>query len=185
MKKTILAVMLLSTTLFANECTYQKKDLQLTWTAYKTAAKIGVKGSFDSISLNSLHRETQKSFLETTTITIKTASINSKNSARDAKLVKFFFDIQNVKTITAQVVALNNNIASVKISMNGISKTVPMKLSIKDDVVIDAKGYIDLADFNMLPSLSSINKACFDLHKGKTWQDITLNLHLTLQKVCK
>ena len=28
------------------------------------------------------------------------------------------------------------------------------------------------ADFGMIPSLKAINKACYDLHQGKTWQDV-------------
>ena len=67
--------------------------------------------------------------------------------------------------------------------MNGVTKTIPMKLDFDDDE-IEAEGHIDLADFNMLPSLSSITKACYDLHKGKTWQDVEIKFELKTRKHC-
>jgi len=58
-----------------------------------------------------------------------------------------------------------------------------MKMDL-DGKELEAEGYIDLADFKMLPSLKSINKACYDLHKGKTWQDVKIEIELELKKVC-
>ncbi|MCB4763942.1 MAG: YceI family protein, partial [Sulfurovum sp.] len=37
-----------------------------------------------------------------------------------------------------------------------------------------AQGNIDLLDFAAGQALASINKACYDLHKGKTWSDISI-----------
>jgi len=48
-----------------------------------------------------------------------------------------------------------------------------------------AKGYIDLADFKALGALSSINKACYDLHQGKTWQDVAVAFKFDLKRTCK
>lgn len=60
-----------------------------------------------------------------------------------------------------------------KITMNDKSLNIPMNYTANDGV-ITAKGTIDLADFAMIPSLKSINKACYDLHQGKTWQDVDI-----------
>jgi hypothetical protein len=48
-----------------------------------------------------------------------------------------------------------------------------------------AKGKIDLKDFGMLPSLEAINKACYDLHEGKTWQDVEIAFSAVIKKECK
>jgi len=180
--KKVLLFLLATTFLYANQCSYSVKNLDLEWEAYKTPLKLGVKGSFDKISIDAKERSSKKAFLETARLKIDTTSINSKNSGRDAKLVKFFFDVQNVKEIDIQAITLKNNILTLEITMNGITKQVPMKVEFEDE--IEAQGHIDLADFNMLPSLKTINKACYDLHKGKTWQDISIEFEIKLTKIC-
>jgi hypothetical protein len=67
--------------------------------------------------------------------------------------------------------------------MNNITKEVLMDLDFDKDE-IEAKGRIDLADFAMLPSLKSINTACYDLHKGKTWQDVEIEFEIKTHKRC-
>ncbi|ADN08705.1 YceI family protein [Sulfurimonas autotrophica] len=183
MKKVILILLTLATIVFANECRYDAKTLHVTWEAYKTPLKIGVGGTFDNISIKAADTKSEKSFLKTSTVIIDTSSINSKNKGRDAKLVKYFFAVQGVKNITAKVVSLSDKIINIDITMNGVTKNIPMKLNTSDK--IEAQGYIDLADFNMLPSLAGINKACFSKHKGKTWQDVTIKFELQTHKNCK
>ena len=180
--KKILLLLMTTAFLYAGECHYQVKKYDLEWEAYKTPLKIGVKGSFDKIAINAIDKSSQKAFLKTARIIIDTTSINSKNAGRDAKLVKFFFDVQNVKEIDIKALDLYNSILTVAITMNGVTKQVPLKIDFDDE--IEAKGHIDLADFNMLPSLKSINKACYDLHKGKTWQDVEIEFEMKLKKVC-
>jgi len=50
-----------------------------------------------------------------------------------------------------------------------------------------ANGTLDLFDFMANDALSSINKSCYDLHKGKTWNDVSImfstNIKATLCKV--
>lgn len=182
MKKTILLLLVLATISFAGECKYEVKTLHVGWEAYKTPLKIGVGGTFDKVTLNATNKTSKKSFLETSTLTIDTSSINSKNKGRDAKLIKYFFAVQNADKITAKVISVTDKIININITMNGISKNIPMKYDGEDK--IKAKGYIDLADFNMLPSLAGINKACFAKHKGKTWQDVTIKFTLQTRKNC-
>jgi len=182
MKKIILILLALATVAFAGECRYQAQQINVGWEAYKTPLKIGVGGTFDKVAIKAADTSSKKSFLQTSTLTIDTASINSKNRGRDAKLVKYFFAVQGVKNITAKVVAVSDKIINIDITMNGITKTVPMKLNATDKV--EAQGYIDLADFNMLASLAGINKACFSKHKGKTWQDVAIKFELEIHKDC-
>lgn len=183
MKKTLLILALsLATSLLANSCKYTVHSSALEWTAFKTPAKIGVKGTFDNIKLNFDMADSQVALLESSSVDIVTAHINSNNPGRDAKLVKNFFFVQGVRTIKAQILKVNKDTANVEISMNSVKKVITMQLNITKNT-IKLTGAIDLADFNMLPSLNAITKACYDLHKGKTWQDV--NLEFKIQTDCK
>jgi len=181
--KKILFLLMSVTLMFAGQCQYEVKKLDVDWEAYKTPLKLGVKGTFDDVVIASTDRSSQDALLNTATITIDTSKINSKNAGRDAKLVKAFFGAQGVKKITVKVASVQKKIINLNITMNNITKTVPMKIDFDNDEV-EAEGYIDLADFDMLPSLKSINKACYDLHKGKTWQDVKIKFELETQKHC-
>jgi polyisoprenoid-binding protein YceI len=181
--KTILLSLLGAGALFAGQCHYEAKNVEIDWKAYKTPLKIGVSGTFDKVLVKAKNRDSKEAFFHSANITIDTSSINSKNSARDAKLVGSFFEVQDVKEIKAEVVQLKKDTLTVAITMNSITKDIPLKVDLEDDE-LEAKGYIDLADFQMLPSLKSINQACFDLHKGKTWQDVAIEIDLSLKKVC-
>lgn len=167
----------LSTSLFAASCNYSVASSSLEWTAFKTPAKVGVKGSFDDIDLKFQVADTQTKLLSSSSVNIVTAKVNSHNEGRDAKLVASFFHVQGVKDIGAKVLEVSDNTANVEISMNGIKKIIPMTLTIKDDN-IKLLGEIDLAEFDMLPSLAAITKACYDLHQGKTWQEVVLEFNI-------
>jgi len=181
--KKIFLPLLLASGLFASECTYSVNNLDVEFKAYKTPLKIGVGGTFDTIKLHAQPQATQKELLQHASLQIDTSSVNSKNSARDAKLVKFFFEKQNVQTIDAKVIDVEDKIITVAITMNDITKKIPMRVEFDDDE-IEAEGVIDLADFKMLPSLQSINKACYKLHKGKTWQDVRLEFEMKTSRHC-
>lgn len=161
----------------ASVCVYSIDKSRLTWTAFKTPLKIGVKGTFDDIKLKFDNSKTKKELLKSSRAKIFTYSVDSKNKARDAKLIKYFFEVQGVKTIDAKIINVDKNRVDVEIEMNHIKRVVPMKVKYSKDK-ISLKGYIDLADFKMLPSLKSITKACYNLHQGKTWQDIELNYEI-------
>jgi polyisoprenoid-binding protein YceI len=182
--KKILLLLLSATAIFASQCNYDLKELKVDWKAYKTPLKIGVGGTFDNVDITATDKSSTKAFLQSATLTIHTASINSKNAGRDAKLVHYFFEKQNVKAITIKVLSVEKKIIKLAVTMNGITKTVPMKLDLEKDEA-EAEGYIDLADFKMLPSLQSINKACYDLHQGKTWQDVEIEFELKTKKNCE
>jgi len=182
--KAIVMGMLVATALFAGECRYSVKDIGVQWSAYKTPLRVAVGATFHGIKLRARPDQTVDALLEGAHVTIDTASIDSKNRGRDAKLVKFFFNVQGVKAINAEIKSVHQNIVDVEIEMNGISQTIPMKI-VREENRIEAEGYLDLGDFNMLPSLQSINKACYELHKGKTWQDIKITFEIETKKRCQ
>jgi polyisoprenoid-binding protein YceI len=183
MKKSLLILALsLSTTIFAGTCKYGVDSSSLEWIAFKTPAKVAVKGTFDKVKVNFKASTSMQGLLQSTNVHIVTANVNSNNEGRDAKLVKNFFNVQGVKTIDAKLLKTGNGVADVEITMNNVKKVITMKFDAKE-TAMKFNGTIDLADFKMLPSLESITKACYDLHKGKTWQDV--DLEFTLKTSCK
>jgi len=160
------------------ECQLQS----LQWTAFKTPLKLGVKGTFDKMTFVK-----GKNCLEGAEVLINKHSVNTKNLGRDKTLDSFFFS-RLKGDIKAKIVAVKEKTLDVAITLNGVTKTIPFFYT-KKDGVIRAKGVIDLFDFSGSEALRSINKACFDKHQGKTWNDVelgfTINAQSTMQKAKK
>jgi len=192
MKKIVLSMIMaiaVASTLVAAQKTgcvlAQKGKVSVDWKAYKTASKIGVGGVFDDVKYTAIAKEGKnfRSILVGSSVTIDTSSVNSKNEGRDVKLVKFFFEKMAGKNIDARITNIKadkklkdkprTGIVTLDVKMNNIKKTVPMRYSFSDGV-FSAKGVIDILDFSASKALSSINKACYDLHKGKTWSDVSI-----------
>jgi len=182
MKKILLTVLVLSTATFA-DCTYSSKSSKVTWNAFKTYEKIGVGGTFDKTVYIPRTAQSIDNLLTSSQIVIQTASVNSGNASRDATLLSSFFKVQNTHTIEAKIISAKEGKALVEISMNSVKKIIPMNYRIENEKIV-GKGTIDLGDFTMLPSLSAINKACYDLHAGKTWQDVEIGFEIHLSQNC-
>jgi polyisoprenoid-binding protein YceI len=163
----------------------QKGKVTVDWTAYKTASKIGVSGTFDKVDFKAVAKDGKnfREILVGSSVNIDTSSVNSKNTGRDVKLVKFFFKQMKANTMNAKITDIKadkklkgkarTGVVTLDVTMNDVTKSVPMKYSY-DSGVFSAKGNIDIFDFSASKALSSINKACFDLHKGKTWNDVSI-----------
>jgi len=199
MKKLLLTIMILSTALLAEGkvtktgCVLsQEGAVTVGWKAYKTAAKIGVGGVFDDVTYTGAKKEGKnfKEILVGSSVSINTNSVNSKNEGRDKKLVASFFKLLGAQTIDAKIIDIKQTseksqrprkgIITTTIMMNGISKDIPMNYTYNKGVM-EAEGFIDLFDFQASKALASINKACFELHKGKTWNDVAINFSLSIK----
>ena len=174
MKKSLIMFLMMSLALFG----YEPESVEVGFTAFKTPAKVGVSGSFNSVEITG--KKSAESIEEMLTglgVTIETKSVNSGNEGRDKLLVSDFFLVQFVHVIQAKIVTVKPDSLVVEITMNNKSVSVPMVYKREENRVM-AKGYIDLGDFHMLPSLKGINTACYDLHEGKTWQDVEVGFLL-------
>ena len=172
----------------------QKGAVEVSWIGYKTDEKIGVGGVFDKVVYTPAAKEGEnfRSILVGSSVVIDASSVNSKNEGRDEKLAKFFFGMMNDKDIKARIVdikadkrvkgAPRTGIVAVEITMNGKSKQVDMKYSFSDSI-FSATGVIDILDFSAGDALSSINKACFDLHKGKTWSEASIGFKTKIEAI--
>ena len=171
----------------------QPNNIQVTWKAYKTPEKIGVDGKFTAVKYIPVSLE-GKNFRELfvgSKVNIDTSKITTGNPERDKKLLTFFFAMMQPNTIKAKIVDIKRSDThekgkpktgslSVEITMNGQTQTVPMQY-VYNKGKFDATGTIDLLNFAAGDALASINKACYDLHKGKTWSDVTIGFSTTVE----
>lgn len=161
---------------------------KLTWTAYKTPEKVGVDGSFDSISYKFSNKANSiEKLIEQTTFTIATETTNSGNPARDKKLVDFFFnELVSDKLIKGKFKSINKKKKTVlaQTTFNGKTKNILLSYQFENNILL-LKGKMDVLDFALNKQLEAINKACFDLHKGKTWSEVALSIEVPVNSACQ
>ena len=172
----------------------QEGKVTVSWKAYKTPAKLGVGGVFNEVAYTAVKAKGKnfKEILVGSSVVIDTSSVNSKNEGRDLKLVNSFFKLLGDGKINAKIVDMTSNkrvkreprtgTITVEISMNGVTKSVPMNYTY-DKGLMKSEGFIDILDFSGASALASINKACFDLHKGKTWSDVAIGFELNIKAI--
>lgn len=172
--------------LFADDCSYQisKNDVRVEWTAFKTPSKAGVGGGFNKLGLEKdvYAAKSASAALRGAKFAIDTSSVDTKNPGRDAKIAKFFF--QNVKKIKGTVLVSDQDSMVLELEMNGEKVKVPMTIEASEKS-LKANGVLDIMDFGMNEHLAALNKACFELHQGKTWSDVEVALKAKLQKNCE
>lgn len=187
MKPIFLLFTLLSLTVNAEECKLKvnKDNVKLAWTAYKTPAKNPVGGSFRELGVNKdLEGKNLKELLEGVSFDIDTASTSTKNTARDANIVKHFFQkVAGGLSIKGKTESYAKKSLLINLTMNEKSLKLPLKVT-KEGKKIEAVGTVDVFDLALGKALASINKACYDLHQGKTWNDVAVKLTLYLDKDC-
>jgi len=187
MNKLFLSLLVLGSLTYAKTgCVLVQSDkVDVTWKAFKTPKKIGVGGKFTQVDYTSPAKEGKnfRALLVGATVEIDTNSVNSGNAPRDAKLVKFFFSQLSNMHITGKITDIEADAhtkgapytgkLTVMINMNG--KSVPTQMQYRyAEGKFEAHGSIDLAKFTALNALSSLTKACYELHKGKTWADVEI-----------
>ena len=182
-----ITVLLMSLNGFA-KCEYSidPKDINVSWTAYKTPLKIGVGGAFTKLGVDSV--KTGASFgdlLSGIDFKIDATSVSTKDTGRDAKIVKFFFiPMKGGATIKGKTLKYEKKILKVAMTLNGVTKVIPLKVETEKSV-FKASGVIDVLDFALSGSLAGINKACEVLHEGKTWSDVAISLSAKYTNTCK
>ncbi len=185
-----LILVFIATLALAQECHLENDGkIALGWTAYKTPAKAGVKGTFLAVDSNiTKQADSVATMLNGTRVFVQLKSADSGNAGRDAKLVQFFFNLMEGQTARADVISVTGDdvegVVNVALLMNGITMQVPMKYRVTEGV-LEADGVIDLGDFKALEALKSITTACYDLHQGKTWQDVAVRFSFNLNRVCR
>ncbi len=179
----IISFSIFSSQVHGKSCFKIKKDsIQIKWTAFKTPLKVGVSGLLKKIQLTEETKQKRGdsivSILKDVSFTILTdkKSVDSRDAARDNKISRFIFStLKNNGTIEGVITSVTTKKILINLTLNGITKTLPLQLSI-NDLNLKAKGVIDLFDFSMSKEVQALNKACLAKHEGKTWSDVQVEL---------
>lgn len=174
--------------------TYAEGSAQVRWTAFKTTDKVAVGGQFDQVNVVAGEKSTKiTDVLETIKFNIPTASTNTANEDRDAKIVKSFFGAMEATDIILGQVksAEGDNLAGtciVYLTLNNVEKEVILNYTV-EDATVKLIGEIDLLNFGAEGAITSLNKICGVLHTGadgitKTWSTVELAIEATLTKDC-
>lgn len=164
----------------------EKDSLKVEWIAFKTPLKIGVKGSFEELGVKKNSKATSFSkMLAGTTFEIKTNSIKTGDASRDKKIYTFFFEkMKSGNSISGRILSYEKKVLTILFKINGKEQTVPLGVDITPNS-FSANGHIDVLDFGLDSNLKAINKACEELHEGKTWSDVTITLSGKYLKSCQ
>ena len=170
--------------------TFNEGSVNVKWTAFKTTEKIGVSGTFDTISVTGIQSANSAiELFSNAGFSIPVSSVNSNNPDRDKKiLASFFGSMLETTTLSGKVVGITDNDCSVVINMNGVSDTCIFNLT-HSDSAISLVSSIELGNWNALASADSLNQICFDLHKGadgvsKLWPDVKLEITAGITETC-
>ncbi len=174
------------------DCTYKisPDNIKIKWQAFKTPSKVAVEGQFKKVTIKG--HDSAKSIVEIlkgTTLIIDAMTVFTKDASRDKKIVDTFFATMASATmlkdtkIHAQVTEIKNDLLNVNITMNGVTKIVPLSFS-EQNGKFRATGYLDILDFSMSSQLQALNAACMEKHEGKTWNDVAIEISALFKKTC-
>jgi hypothetical protein len=194
MKKIIFLLLIFLTSIHASGgCTLEQSgDLNVSWKAYKTLEKLGVSGKFTAVKYTP-NKKSAKNFrglFVGSTVSIDMSKIETGDTSRDKTLVDSFFSKLVGESIEGVIVDIEadkrigkgarTGIIDVNLTMNKKGMTIPMAYHYnKGD--FRATGVIDLFDFSANTALSMLNKSCFSLHQGKTWNDVHIEFKTTIK----
>ncbi len=179
-------------------CTYsisKANPVTLSWTAYKTMAKVGVGGKFTKFSFTK--GQPAASIAENIKgreFKILTDSTDTGKPERDAKIVKYFWaKMADAQRISGSIKDASGDEQSGKatfsIRLNGEEHDANFTYKVGAETVV-FEGEIDLNDWHAGEAVASLNEACKKLHTGddgvsKTWPNVSIKIEAGYSKVCK
>jgi len=177
------------------QCTYSidPATSQVEWTAFKTTAKVGVKGQFTKFTVTAPAAPSVSQLLQGLQFTIDTTSVSTGDTNRDGIIVAFFFQQMvgpaEIKGGIEKVSGQDKGEAQVRVFMNSESELVPMAYQVNPKNQLTATGQLDIMNFGAGQAMSALSQACFEKHKGpdavsKTWSEVQLKITSTLNKDC-
>lgn len=160
-----------------------QSSIKIGWTAYKTTDKVAVKGEFTKVNIKEVKGALNiKEALDGLEFSIPASSIFSNNEERDTKLKKFFFGVMDdTELLTGTILTTpKDNKGQVVLKMNGIAFAFPIDY-IDSGNEVSLTGVLNMDNWNGKAAIESLDKACFDLHKGedgisKTWSEVKIDV---------
>ena len=155
---------------------------KINWTAYKTTAKVPVNGKFAEITIENVKKDsTALGALNGLKFKIPVSSLITNDTIRDKKLIAYFFGaMKNSSVITGTVHINNENASTVDLTLNGITRELPIAHIVADNKVTII-GNMELDNWQAKAALEALNLVCKDLHTGddgitKTWSDVKIEV---------
>jgi hypothetical protein len=160
-----------------------KSNIQ--FTAFKTTAKLGVKGWFNSINILSEGKGSSiREAIDQSSFSIPVSSLFTKDAGRDMKIKTFFFGtMEDTLFLSGKVSIESHNSGVLTIKMNNITNQIPFSYTVHEQT-FQLKAKMNIDQWFVQSSLSSLNKVCKELHKGpdgvsRTWPDVDLQATFT------
>lgn len=178
------------TTTTTDKAMYQidAETVSLKWVAYKTTDKVGVGGEFGKINVNEYQlAESKEGALNGVSFSVPVSSLFTGNKDRDWKLVNLFFGVMDkTEFIKGTFHQGEEGIGKLDLTMNGTSTELPYDYSITNDSIF-ITATMDVLNWNGQEAMDSLNKACYDLHKGKdgvskTWSEVDIKASVAVVK---
>ena len=159
------------------------------WTAYKTTEKKPVGGEFKVLRFDEKAGSTPEEALNNLSFSIPVSSVftNDATNTRDVKIKTSFFGAMLDTELLTGTIKYLDGAYSASITMNGITSDLPLEVKITEERRVVMTGVMDLKEWDALDALESLNKVCFDLHKGpdgvsKTWEDVAIEVNTFLRE---
>lgn len=170
-----------------NNFVIKPEATKVEWIGYKTTDKVPVKGQFNTLNFETKSGASVNAVLNDLEFSIPISSLFTNNPERDNKLKTIFFGaMANTSLVTGKLHAKDTTY-SATLTMNGVTKSLPLKMTLKNKRRVKLNGVINLENWDALNAVAAINKACFDLHKGKdgvskTWNEVAVEINTFLRK---
>ncbi|MEX2567544.1 MAG: hypothetical protein WD431_16485 [Cyclobacteriaceae bacterium] len=166
-----------------------RDSTKVSFVAYKTTDKMPVGGEFTSITIDNFGPgETALEAMNGTEFSIPVSSLftNDATGTRDPKILEFFFGaLENTELISGVFKVGADKQCAIDLTLNGETETIPLIYSTVDNTKFIFDGVMDLANWDAMGAVASINKACEALHTGtdgisKTWSEVAVHAEVVL-----
>ncbi len=178
----------------AQACFYKYDSLStiFEWTAYKTASKVPVKGSFNEIEISApaLSSDDPMALLKSLRFKMRTATVETNDEDRNLKIANSFFGtMHNPEYLSGKVKALKDDgTAIISVTMNDVTANVEGNYTFANDK-FTFEANIDVLNFNGTAPLESLTEVCSEPHTGDdgkpiTWPEVALMFSTVLDSDC-
>lgn len=168
------------------------ESISLDWTAYKTTAKVGVKGEFGKVNVTASElSDIKEKAINNVSFSVPVSSLFTNDKTRDWKLINLFFGVMdNTEFLSGTFHSHEANMEDGKgvmdLTMNGKTCDLPYTYEMKGDSMFISTT-LNVMEWNGQEAMDSLNKACYDLHKGadglsKTWSEVDINASVVIAK---
>lgn len=180
------------------DCSYKpvQEGFGMSFTAYGAPDKTYIvkDNIFKDYTLTSESGLLKGASIELNTASLDTSATKNNGSGgewpaafipmRDNNVINYFFNKfkHSPNKIVATISAVNEDSLNLDVTMNGVSKTLPMSFTVENGNLV-AQGKLEILDFAP-KAFKSLAAMCGGFHQGKSWSDIDLKFHVPVEKSC-